>query len=131
MGDRANAAIKQPQRTDRIYLYTHWEGTKLPETVRAALAKEGRARWDDHAYLTRIIFCAMTREAERGVSSRETGYGISIVPCDNDGYPFIVIDTDTQTVSFEEDTDEHRIVQTYSFEEYASQKAATWPEQED
>ncbi len=127
MGDRANVVVKQPQRLDCIYLYTHWFGSELPEIVRMALASpEGRGRWNDHAYLARIVFCAITREAETA-GNRETGYGISTTPCDNDSYPFLVVDTETQTVSFEPSVDHTQTHKAYSFLEYCDQKKAHWP----
>ena len=72
MGDRANIFVKQEQ--SGVYLYSHWGGTELPATLQAALnSPQGRGRWDDEAYLTRIIFCQMVKGDEDG----ETGYGIS------------------------------------------------------
>lgn len=70
MGDRANVYVHEGDEPG-VYLYTHWTGTELPETVRQALLR--RVRWDDTAYLTRIVFDQMTE----GQQGRELGYGIS------------------------------------------------------
>lgn len=128
MGDRANIVIKQPESIDRIYLYTHWSGSELPEIVREALnSPEGRARWSDHAYLTRVLFCTLTREAEAN-NQRETGYGISTAPPDNDGYPFIVIDVEAQTITFEHAKNGTAVGQSFTFDQYARQPSEmSWP----
>ena len=70
MGDRAH--VKVVDFGQAVCLYTHWAGSELPETLRAALAR-GRGRWGDAPYLTRIIFCEMVR----GEELEETGFGIS------------------------------------------------------
>ncbi len=72
MGDRANVLVKDRAGDKGVYLYTHWEGTELPATLQRALAK--RCRWDDPAYLARIIFCEMVK----GQEAEETGYGIAL-----------------------------------------------------
>lgn len=89
MGDRANIEMKSTEGS--IYLYTHWNGSGLPLTLKNALSRE--KRWDDEAYLTRIIFCEMVKGEEQG----ETGYGISLQIQDNE-HPLVVVDTDSQTV---------------------------------
>ena len=79
MGDRANVFMKeQYQEEGGVYLYTHWGGTDLPETVQSAMKKQ--QRWDDGSYLARIIFCQMIAGHEAG----ETGYGISATLGDGD-----------------------------------------------
>lgn len=96
MGDRANVAVVQPDKT-RVYLYTHWNGTELVETVHAALSR--KVRWDNEAYLARIVFCSMVQEDVGG----ETGYGISTGLCDNE-HPIIVLDPKTQTIWLEDES---------------------------
>ena len=76
MGDRANVLAKENDDDPGVYLYTHWAGTELPHTLQKALAKKWR--WDDTAYLARIIFDTMTE----GQQGNETGYGISTFACD-------------------------------------------------
>lgn len=71
MGNRANVHIKETDGDNGVYLYTHWDGYKLPQTLQSALQKKWR--WDDCPYLTRIIFDEMTK----GKNGNETGFGIS------------------------------------------------------
>ncbi len=91
MGDRANVAVKSCE--DIVYLYTHWNGSELPELLQEAL-RRGISRWDDPAYLARVIFCEMVKGEENGV----TGYGISASVQDGEDR-VIVVDTDAQTVT--------------------------------
>lgn len=99
MGDRANVVslgwpIESEGNRRAVFLYSHWGGTELPETVRKALdSGVGRRRWNDHAYLARIVFDAMQGDS-RG---EETGFGISTTPPDNQ-YDFLVLDADSQQV---------------------------------
>jgi hypothetical protein len=91
MGDRANAVILTDFPSDRrngeaVFLYSHWGGTELPETVREALASDaGRKRAYDPVYLARIVFDAMNPEP-----GGETGLGISTTLTDFE-YPLIVL----------------------------------------
>lgn len=89
MGDRATICIEEP--SGHVFLYTHWEGHDLPLVLRDALAR--KQRWDDPAYLARIIFCAMVKDEVAG----ETGFGISPLPCGGQ-YPLLVVETEHQTV---------------------------------
>jgi len=66
MGDRAQVLIED----EGVYLYTHWEGSKLENTVKRAIGK--RQRWNDPEYLARIIFDEMIGDDQ----GNETGYGI-------------------------------------------------------
>jgi len=69
MGDRRNVIVKN--NNAGVGLYTHWSGSELKETVKTALKRH--QRWDDDAYLARIIFCQMVK----GQESDETGFGIT------------------------------------------------------
>jgi hypothetical protein len=93
MGDRANVRMKYDTDDQPIYLYTHWTGTELPATVQRALKR--KLRWNDGAYLARIIFDEMTR----GVQGQETGFGIAPFVCDNE-HPVIEVDVALQRVAF-------------------------------
>ena len=87
MGDRANVYIHEGDWPG-VYLYTHWDGTELAQTVLQALASNaGQHRLGDAPYLARIIFDAMVGEDQGG----EGGYGISARLTDNE-HPIIVID---------------------------------------
>jgi len=71
MGDRANVQVID--NDSNVFLYTHWNGTELPEIVKSAMVK-GKERWEDGPYLTRVIFQEMIH-GDNGI----TGYGISSV----------------------------------------------------
>lgn len=105
MGDRGNIAVRQPRSGTSIYLYSHLGGTELPEVLQKALAK--RWRWDDHEYLTRIIFDEMTM----GDQGAETGFGIGVAPPDNE-HPILEVNCDTQYVNVQ------RTGRGWTFEEY-------------
>jgi hypothetical protein len=97
MGDRANVAIVQHGVTGEagaIFLYTHWEGTNLPFLVQAALAR-GKERWDQEAYLARIIFAEMIQDD----LFDDAGFGIALSPPDNQ-HAIIVVDCAWRTVGF-------------------------------
>lgn len=68
MGCRAQVKIEDTG----VYLYTHWDGKTIADTVFRAITK-GRQRWDDPDYLARIIFCEMVKDDIDGCA----GYGIS------------------------------------------------------
>jgi len=97
MGDRANICIREGE--EKVYLYSHWGGEELYKIAHQALQKKWR--WNDPAYLARIIFDVMIGDDQ----GKETSYGIWPKPCDNDGYPIIVIDTGKQRVYFENPDD--------------------------
>ena len=92
MEDRANIIVQQ-EDSGRIYLYTHWQGHRIKEILAAALNR-GRDRWDDPAYLTRIIFSEMLRDMD---PDGTTGFGISTTHCEpgND----LWVNTQDETVS--------------------------------
>lgn len=90
MGDRGNIAIKD-ETGGQVWLYTHYDGWKLPETLRSALAR--RERWDDAPYLARIVFCEMVAADLGGT----TGYGISTERGD-ENHPPLLVDVPAQTV---------------------------------
>ena len=109
MGDRANIIMKQNSFNSSnadIYLYSHWGGSELWQTLQNALVR--RQRWDDDSYLTRIIFCEMVMSGD--AVNGETGYGISTSPPDND-HPFLTVDVSKQRVIVEGGG-------SYTFEEY-------------
>lgn len=85
MGDKANVFVRQEEDGAGVYLYTHWGGHNLPETVQAALAH--KVSWDDPQYLARVIFCHMIGDDVRG----DLNYGISARIGDN-GHKILVVD---------------------------------------
>jgi hypothetical protein len=113
MGDRGNIVV-QDKYGNRVYLYSHWTGSRLPEILRRALSR--KQRWYDGPYLTRIIFCEMIK----GHETEETGFGISSRLSDG-SYALLVVDTKTQTVTIESENEK-----TLSFEDYIKLPEATW-----
>lgn len=120
MGDRANVCIVQHPRGNKpdglVYLYTHWGGYELPQTVANALIR-GKGRWDDESYLARIIFSEMIKDDVLD----ETGFGISTYQVDNE-HPIIVVDCESKTVGFAEPGNEPTVEVSYSFDEFCVKK---------
>lgn len=123
MGDRANVYVKN-NISSGVWLYTHWGGTELPETLQEALASDiGRRRWGDSAYLTRIIFNKM-QDDDRG----ETGFGISTTMPDNE-HDILVVDCKERKVFLGEEYDRHtpRISSIgWRFEEFVDIPNISW-----
>ncbi len=90
MGDRANCIVQANGSPD-LYLYTHWGGHDLIETIQVAIRKGDR--WDDPSYLARIIFDQMTF----GEQGNPTGYGISTRMGDG-GDQVVFVDTHKQEI---------------------------------
>lgn len=115
MGDRAQVHIHNGNKDRIVVLYTHWSGTELPETVKTSLIR-GKNRWDDSAYLARMVFCDMVRDDPDG----ESGYGIAAHPLAVDGESQVIsLNCWNQTLSFTGDWGDHS-GETYSFETYVS-----------
>ena len=94
MGDRANVSITG-RYSGTVYLYTHWRGTELPALVAEVLAGRAIGRWDDPAYLARIVFSALIKDA----IDDPTGFGISATVGDGDDR-IVALDCDTQTITW-------------------------------
>jgi hypothetical protein len=127
MGDRANVYVKDYDSSEPgVFLYTHWDGSELPETVRVALARE--ERWDDPPYLARIVFCEMIR-GDRWDNT--TGYGISAVLGDG-GRRIVVLDPRKRTVAFanEENVRTGPYFGEIPMGEYVGQERADWPDED-
>lgn len=128
MGDRANVYMKQSETTG-VYLYTHWGGDELPETVREAIASpQGRGRWRDDAYLARIIFCRMVGPRDL---MEETGFGISAHICDNE-HPIIVVDCKNLRVGYAEPspTSPPEPAEWIAFRDFCAQTHADYPSED-
>ena len=120
MGDRANIVIQSG--SERVYLYGHWFGCEMPAVAQCALRRN--QRWDDPAYLARIVFCEMIKGREK----EETGFGISASLTDNE-YPICVFDVDQQIVTFEADprkewTNKPCVGKEFTFSEFTELNAA-------
>ena len=92
MGDRGNIIVKDGDST--VYLYTHWTGSDLPETLKGSLKRtKNGGRLNDGSYLARIIFWDMIKDQHPEETS---GFGISSTR--GDGGTDITVDCDKQTV---------------------------------
>lgn len=131
MGDRANVFVIDnyasiSEEYSGTYLYTHWTGYKLPDTLANSLGRT--QRWNDGPYLTRIIFCDMIAGDENSM----TGYGISASLGDN-SYPILVVDPSKQLVRMVREGYERSrsgpegLLGSWSFTEFASLRPG-WPE---
>lgn len=96
MGDRGQIAIKM-RDAGRVYLYTHWRGSDIPNMLREAM-KYGRERWGDPEYLSRIIFVEMLGTDTNG----RDGYGIGLEQHGDIGHPVPVLDCDTQMITWDD-----------------------------
>jgi len=114
MGDRGNIVI------DGVWLYTHLGGFHIKIDLQKALQRH--LRWDDSAYLTRIIFDQM-----KGNDFGETGFGISTKMCDNE-HNILRVDCDNQTIDelkydyTDKELDDMNVVNSWSFEEFVRAK---------
>jgi len=95
MGDRANVKIVQhsnkPDRAENIYLYTHWGGHDLPQSLQCAM-EFARGRWTDESYFTRCLITEICKSA-----TDATGFGVSTYPTDNE-HDILEVDAEAQKV---------------------------------
>jgi hypothetical protein len=96
MGDRGNIKIYQANDNDPVYLYCHWRGSEIYGILKRTLAR--RERWDDPAYLTRMIFCEMVKGHEQDA----TGFGITTSIVDNE-HTILGVNCEAQEVTFEDE----------------------------
>lgn len=130
MGDRGNIIVKDGYHNDKgegwnskVYLYAHWGGYRLPQTVQRTLRRQ--LRWQDGPYLTRMLFGQMIADGTNGSAEAigeetlgELGYGISSVLGDNE-HLFVVVDVEHQKVRFtQDDSDEAPPRSEWTFKEY-------------
>lgn len=120
MGDRSNVVIETQfdQGSSRVYLYSHWSGTSVLESILHGL-RSGRV--DDSPYLARIIFEHMIRND----IGRETGFGIAAFISDNE-HPIPVITVggwgSPTTVHFE-DVSGDKIVEPINYRKFLDAQA--------
>lgn len=95
MGHRADIAVQDIGQ--RVYLYTHNGAERTPAVVAQTLT-DGKTRWTDPSYLTRMAFCRLVPASDL---MGETGFGISLYPSGDTQRPLIVINCDTQRVAVE------------------------------
>ncbi len=122
MGDRANVVVRNGADDPGVWLYTHWNGSELPEMLAAALSRH--QRWKDAAYLARIIFCQMIK----GQESEETGFGISTKACDGEDR-ILLVDTDSETVSkarLHPNGTDFIVEKTWTFKQFSKGNHIAW-----
>lgn len=98
MGMRQNIEMTFQGQSGKVYIYSHWGGgsTKKDSALHAALKKalQRKQRWNDEAYLARIIVSEVIRDS----LDEETGYGIAPYETDPE-FPTIKVDLEKQTVN--------------------------------
>ena len=92
MGERGQILMKK----SGVYLYTHWNGYSLKESLQRALKKKWR--WDDEEYLTRIIFCEMVKDE----LMEETGFGIGTLEHVDLNHQLLIVDVKKQIIRVDE-----------------------------
>lgn len=82
MGDRSNVVVdfgrKGPAKTSRVYIYSHWAGTRVALNLRDA-CKAG-VRTTDDSYFARILFDRIIGKSQ----GEEIGHGLSPFITDNE-----------------------------------------------
>lgn len=117
MGDCGNVVLdfsNDSKTYDRVYLYSHWGGTELPEDVRKALLW-APGRWYDAAYLAADIFKIIIAQGVK----YNTGHGITPYRTDFE-HPDVVVFLESQKVQIGQ--------KEWTFREYTEQTEATYPE---
>ena len=95
MSTRAQVKIISKEDKYKIYLYQHYDGYDLINTVKKAISLN--LRWNDPEYLTRIIFSHMIANDVYG----EYGYGIGLYEHGDITY-LVVVDIDKQIIMHQE-----------------------------
>lgn len=98
MGDRANFGFKD-RKGDTVFLYGHWAGFKMLETLANAV-KVAEPRWTDESYATRICISNIIGPAWEPL----TGWGITVNELADNEHKVPVIDWSNKTFTlYEED----------------------------
>lgn len=97
-----------------VWLYTHWSGTELHQTLQAALQR--RCRWDDEPYLARIIFCTMVKGHEDG----EISFGISTRAQDNEHAVLVVVPDKKHVLLYRNESIKGKPTRTWTMEEFCA-----------
>ena len=122
MGTRCQVKIVE-KKGKNVYLYEHWDGYDLPNTVRNAL-KRGKERWNDTPYLSRIIFSEMIV----GSIMNTDGFGISSMPFGDIEYEVIVdpIKEYVKVYKMDYDGKNKELLFAGSFKELINDKRNEW-----
>ena len=98
MGDRANFGFRD-SKGDTVFLYGHWAGYKMLETLADAV-QVAHPRWTDESYATRICISNIIGPAWEPL----TGWGITVNELADNEHKVPVIDWSKQTFTlYEED----------------------------
>jgi hypothetical protein len=92
MGDRANFGFRQTDGSI-IFLYGHWAGEGMMNTLATAIAK-ARPRWTDESYATRICISQIIGNEW----DQEYSWGISTAFGDNE-HSVPIVDWESQAVA--------------------------------
>lgn len=96
MGDRANFGFRASKDEPVLYLYGHWAGDGMMNTLAHALeAASSRILMGDSAYATRIAISNIIGDSWRS----ETGWGLTINYLADNEHSVPIVDFDTSTVS--------------------------------
>lgn len=99
MGDRGNICITKPDWTPWAYLYSHWQGSDLPDILKKALTSApAKSRWDDAGYLSRILFSQIIGDDW----SDEYNWGLFWSVLDNE-HDIIYVNIKKQQIKISED----------------------------
>jgi hypothetical protein len=93
MSTRAQVQILSQYDDTSVFLYQHYDGDELYDTVKKSIARS-RPRWNDEEYLARIIFSDMIKDSLTDLE----GFGISTSKHGDIEY-LIVVNTLTRDVT--------------------------------
>lgn len=94
MGDRANFGVRQGN--DVVYLYGHWAGYGMMNTLATALnTVKSYGRLSDEGYATRILFSQIIGDSWSG----ELGWGIYVNSLGDNEHKVPVVDFREGTVT--------------------------------
>lgn len=116
MGDRGTIRLVLEEDKPPLNLYTHWSGYVWHIRLAEAL-KFGRNRWNDPAYLTRILITRLYSD----IVTDETGGGISFYQIMGDGYPLYIVDIPKQTVSAVNEDHPEDVKKVWTFAEFIAE----------
>ena len=130
MGERAQVRIQQKREVfgkwkgendPDVYLYTHWGGLTILEDVAAGLV-QGKTRWGDCEYLTRIILDGLIGDRYRVDPIHGFGIGtyqhpdidrlVTIFPIEEKVQLEILLPT------YEEEEEKVDLIQVWGFKEF-------------
>lgn len=116
MGTRAQVAVHFTHPGGTVYIYQHYDGGDMAETVAKSLVRIKEAgRIDDEPYFTRMLFCDIVQGYER----ESTGFGISPFYCDSNVDVIHLYPVDGKVEFY--DPNDRKLIDTLTFEEFIMQ----------